>query len=42
MTRISETTQALIDLIAVNDTSKITSDGVGRLGISDHSFVNAN
>ena len=42
VTRISETTQTLIDLIAVSDTSKITSHGVAHLGISDHSFIYAN
>ena len=41
-TRISETTQTLIDLIAVSDISKITSHGVAHLGISDHSFIYAN
>ena len=42
VTRICETTQTLIDLIAVSDTSKITSHGVAHLGISDHSFTYAN
>ena len=41
-TRISETTQTLIDLIALSDISKITSHGVAHLGISDHSFIYAN
>ncbi len=42
VTRICETTQTLIDLIAVSDISKITAHGVAYLGISDHSFIYAN
>jgi len=42
LTRVFDVAQTLIDLIIVSNAEKITTTGVSRLGISDHSFVYAN